>query len=544
MDCPPGKVYNPQTKRCITMNGLTHKQLIKQGILQNESKCKDGEVLNPKTKRCIQIGTYLYKKLVKDGVINPNNVVAETKTKKSSTKRNCKNNDTFLMFDNVKDIEENDFIQTPDGFCFSARELFAYVNDSSFNNRNPHIPSTLFKKEEVDTLLKNHPSLLKKVKEYFEGEIAKQKQYNTIFEKNIDVLYTVGHAGKTCYFNNLRSWERQDSSLFQRSIESLQVLSEKLSKLKSNERIAFNDVKKFVDSANRGEMCIHGVGLRLINLFVKYFSRLNNVNYDPFKTGLYFYKSPKNDILLGSTEHRFSPVSRRIAQNNPDLHINLKKLNTIKPDMITERNEKNKHYKEMCNYEPYLVTENTLDEWSELSDWRKIMFGSNMCFDVLYLVKVITDNLNNAKNNNPDPKFPTNPFTQSHFTQDEIKLIKYTVEDNFIKINPALDCFISNPEFWVHSANWKDRLISKLDVKNRFVRLNNIIGGELHCHGMWNLHSTIVNPVERHILNYLNTARPELLRILIKKPSEIVPDRYYYTISKFVLKEGDFVVWE
>ena len=567
MDCEEqNKILNPITKRCITINGPVHKRLIKEGKLQ--PSCKENEVINPKTKRCIKIASYLYKKLVKEGVLNPDgrrksgdkksgdkksgdkktgDKKSGDKSQEKKTQRNCKNIDTFLLFEHTKDIPDSDFIQTADGYCFSSKELIAYVNDSNFKNKNPHIPAftPLFKKQEIDTLLKDHPNLLKRVKEYFEKEIKTQKENDEIFEKTIDVLYMVGNAGRTCYFNNLSSHAREDSSFFQRSIESLQELAEQIRKLKTQtEKTAYRDVNKLVQSANRGEACIHGVGIILMNLFIQYFIRLKNVKYDPFKTGLYFYKSPKNGILLCSAEHRFSPLPKRFLRNMPDFEMKIRNLDTTKPDMITERNEKSKHYQEMCNYEPYLVTENTLDEWSELADWRKIKFGSNMCFDILYVIKVITDNLNNSKNNNPDPKFPTNPFTQSHFTQDEFKLIKYTVEDNYVKINPAIRCFLYNPEFWVYSSTWKNRYISKMDVNHRFVRLNNIIGGELHCHGMWNMKSTPKNDVENQILLYLNTARPEILRLLVRKPSETVPDKYYYDIPKSFLTHGDFIIWD
>jgi len=507
--------------------------------------CKEDEVINPKTNRCIKIASYLYKKLIKEGILNPDAKKSNDKKssdkkssdkkssdkkssdKKSSEKsrRNCKNDDTFLMFESIKDIPDSDFIQTADGYCFSATELFAYVNDSNFQNKNPHLPITLFKKQEIDTLLKDHPDLLNKVKEYFEKQILTQNKNNEVFVKTIDVLYMVGNAGRTCYFNNLVSHEREDSSFFQRSIESLQELTEKIGKLKlSTEKSAYKDVSTLVETANKGEMCIHGVGSRLINLFISYFLRLKSVKYDPLKAGIFFHNSPKG-ILMCSIDHRFS-----LIDTWPELHSKLKVMKYLKPDMITKRQEKSKEYQQLCKYDSYLVTENKLSEWNDLSDWRKIRFGTDMCFDVLYLVKIMTDNLNDTKNNNPDPKFPTNPFTQNHFTQNEIKLLKYTLEDNFITVNPALEAFISDPFFWIDSAKWKNRLKSKLSKKNRFVRLNNIIDGKLHCNGMWKLKSTQINDVEREIMSFLNTGSMSSLKLLIKKPTETVPQRYYYNI--------------
>ena len=47
---------------------------------------------------------------------------------------------------------------------------------------------------------------------------------------------------------------------------------------------------------------------------------------------------------------------------------------------------------------------------------------------------------------------------------------------------------------------------------------------------MWKLKSTQINDVEREIMSFLNTGSMSSLKLLIKKPTETVPQRYYYNI--------------
>jgi hypothetical protein len=58
--CPPDKILNPKTNRCVNRDGLIGKTL--EGLIgkaqENQAKgekkvCKDDEILNPKTNRCV-----------------------------------------------------------------------------------------------------------------------------------------------------------------------------------------------------------------------------------------------------------------------------------------------------------------------------------------------------------------------------------------------------------------------------------------------------------------------------------------------------------
>ena len=52
-DCPPGKIINPITNRCVNENGVVAKKLAK--LIKNKKTCPPGKKLNPLTNRCIKI---------------------------------------------------------------------------------------------------------------------------------------------------------------------------------------------------------------------------------------------------------------------------------------------------------------------------------------------------------------------------------------------------------------------------------------------------------------------------------------------------------
>ena len=532
-DCPDGKIENPITHRCIDINGKTYKELVKKGVLPNvqesqqiqprspqANKCKSNEDINPLTKRCLKIGSYLWKKLVKEGIIKVNK-------SNEKNKKQCNNHSTFLMFEDIDNVKQDDLIKTKDGYCFSATELMDFINSNAFQNINPHNPQLeLLSEKEIDSTLQNHPKLLNKIRKYFQDKIKQQDEKSKIFEQTIDALYAVGNTGRICYFNNLTSSEQKDSSVFQRSIQSLQELSEIIESLPQNKKYAYDQVMSYIDSTNKGQMCIHGTGVKLLHFFIRAFNT-TNVKYNPVKTGIYFTKVD-DSILFYSNEHRFTMTVNEMKKGQHFYDA----VQNVKKDMITERKEKSDLYDQICEYDSYMVTEDTLDEWKDLPDWRKINFHQKQCFDIFYLIKIMTDNLNNAKNNNPYPKFPTNPFTQKPFDIQEIGHLYFLIQDNFVDVNPALHIFLKNPELWKNTRNWSEKFIDKIEKDKRFVRLFNLVGNELHCHGMWHNKNRPMNSSERKIIEFLNGRRTiESLRNL---PTETVPEKYYYRVKPMV----------
>ena len=48
-ECPPGKILNPKTNRCVDSKGKIGKAIV------GKTECPEGTILNPKTGRCVNI---------------------------------------------------------------------------------------------------------------------------------------------------------------------------------------------------------------------------------------------------------------------------------------------------------------------------------------------------------------------------------------------------------------------------------------------------------------------------------------------------------
>lgn len=73
-ECPPGKVRNPATRRCVKITGSLGKNAAKkvglpaaalQALPVQEQKCSAGKILNPATGRCVKIDGAIGKLLMK-----------------------------------------------------------------------------------------------------------------------------------------------------------------------------------------------------------------------------------------------------------------------------------------------------------------------------------------------------------------------------------------------------------------------------------------------------------------------------------------------
>ena len=327
-------------------------------------KCPEGKVLNTHTNRCIAIGTALYKEALKKGWLHferkKNVPFAEPPPKKKSkpNTKDCKNKTTFMMFENVGNIEGSDLIKTPDGYCFSAEELIAYISSEAYDNKNPHDTSKLlFYKSDLDNtkndgLLEN-PQLVVAIKDYFKKFEERKQKRRMIYLKTIDVLHEVCNTGRICYYNNITSWEKGDSSTFNRSIKALANLSQILEKLSEKEKEAYSNVIKKIDEADKGQTCIHGVGSSLmlfaLNEFAGFSPSVGKV-YDNTKTGLIINKAKKSGLTyIISSEHRFTPNPKNSWINKSD--------NQVLLDMILSKNiikddTKSDFYTKNCEYPP------------------------------------------------------------------------------------------------------------------------------------------------------------------------------------------------
>jgi hypothetical protein len=72
--CPPGKIRNPKTRRCVKITGSSGKEAAKKAGLpaaalqllpEQEQKCSAGKILNPATGRCVKIDGAVGRQLMK-----------------------------------------------------------------------------------------------------------------------------------------------------------------------------------------------------------------------------------------------------------------------------------------------------------------------------------------------------------------------------------------------------------------------------------------------------------------------------------------------
>ena len=226
------------------------------------------------------------------------------------------------------------------------------------------------------------------------------KRSGNIYENTLDLLYLIANVGRICYFNRLTEFDHKNSSHFESSINALHILSVALATLKDKNYInTYKPIKQIVDDANKGNTCIHGVGMLLMSKFINMFLNTDpeRVKYDVSKTNLIFIKK-NNKVIYVSNEHRF--------YMNPDMYDRpLSSLNKLLMDpkkcsrLLSSNvmDQKSKHYENVSQYDTYLVTLNGTENWMDVPDWRKICLSDNNCFDLLFLTICITNDLNISK---------------------------------------------------------------------------------------------------------------------------------------------------
>lgn len=117
--CPPDKILNPKTNRCVNRDGLIGKTL--EGLIGKV--CKDEEILNPKTKRCVKKAGAIGKKLLRQNLNNDN------------ANKDDNNDKEKLMEDVTKKVLER---QVP--IFFPAESAFA---TNMFKEKNKNITPSL-----------------------------------------------------------------------------------------------------------------------------------------------------------------------------------------------------------------------------------------------------------------------------------------------------------------------------------------------------------------------------------------------------------------
>jgi alkylated DNA repair dioxygenase AlkB len=89
--CPGGKILNPETGRCVKIDGKIGREITKL-----HKSCPDGKILNPETGRCVKIDGKIGRKIAQKGV----------KTKKKVTKEFKQGKAEIDIYENFYDKSE------------------------------------------------------------------------------------------------------------------------------------------------------------------------------------------------------------------------------------------------------------------------------------------------------------------------------------------------------------------------------------------------------------------------------------------------------
>lgn len=505
----PDTVRNPMTQRCIKANGKVHKELMAKGVLPH-----------PKTKHC----TRLYKKLVRCGVKFHDD---DLHPKKTGGAPQCKNEATFMLT-NVSQIVDEDLLVTPSGYCFSITEIVEWIKSKSFTNINPHVNETLFNDLDniEDLALKNALS------EYFKEQRIKRDRETDIITTHLDTFYLICKTGGICYFDQLHNFVQHNSGAFEASIEAITNLMTTINSISEAERTVFLNLQSYagetltniIHSANAGTMCIHGVGTSLLSIFVRNYLNTERKNkqqiqpYDPLVTCIHFFIEKCGLINFTSMNSRQS-----IKSNTPYHKSITNKFRITEQDKTTStlfrKTDKSQH---VCK------------ELLGIPDWRKIQLKDGNCFDLLDLIRTMTEMLNTTNGINPSPIYPMITDTE------DLKAIRRRIIQNYITVSMPLQTFLMNPEeLWSRSIDphkWREKCIKFFESNMRYVRefkSYNPTDG-LSIIGFWDKKQRGRSFIETLIIQQLERVNKDLMIFSHKRLQSYTLDKNYYFNSNVI----------
>ena len=146
--------------------------------------------------------------------------------------------------------------------------------------------------------------------------------------------------------------------------------------------------------------------------------------YDPTRTGIVFHTNGTWEHM--THRHKMSGTLSTTSTTFP-------KSTLYTNSIVTSKNE--------C----FMATLETIDDWSDLERWRVITTEDGYAFDVFFLIKTIINQLNEIKNGNAFPVYPTNPFTNMPFQMQFLAAFKSRLNANNIEVAEILTVFLRDP---------------------------------------------------------------------------------------------------
>lgn len=255
-------------------------------------------------------------------------------------------------------------------------------------------------------------------------------------------------------------------------------------------------------------------------------------DYDPHRGQLYFYIDNHAGHLWCTNVHsRYTmtkPIFKR-AQLGDHLMVNMSRLCNVCSLAIDRARNASYHNDAM------FATLDTLDEWSELPLWRKIVTHDGYAFDVLFMIKLCTDQLNTSKSFNPYPRFPNNPFTREPFANADFQALLDRITLNNIKVAEALVVFLNNRRLWAlatqSETQWMNACIDCFEESLRYVRQYAGLErtNELQALCYWLPAESQVAPTEIAMNKYLRTMSYTVLyRMVVGHAYTHLSHSYYF----------------
>ena len=398
------------------------------------------------------------------------------------------------------------------------------------------------------TKLAPHPELLNAVMKYLKDQNTLEKQISKDIFENLDVLYAIGNAGRVLSFDQIHmstAFEMNDSSAFDRSIQTLTSLSTFInSKPKRIQDVFMNKMKvphltttldKLFTSANKGHECIHGIGLKMCELFIYWFVTIENkykIKYDVTQTRL-LIKWNTTRLDLFDVSLKKSPSETNAAWRFVKLILHTKKSSIV--DYTENLKNMYKHYDETCTVDAEDVTLDNVEHWSDMETWRIIKL-QDYCYDIYFLIKYLISALNSSDYNNPKPVFPKNPYTITNLTHDELKTIKHRIKFHNIitSVENPLSVFLMNEDLWNYSDTWFNTMLTELNKNMRF-RRTGAVDSQNNFTGHWVSNGTLQSSNEKRIDAYLQLLPTQPFAINLRKKikynkndDDTLKDKYFF----------------
>ena len=191
----------------------------------------------------------------------------------------CNNDNTFVMFDNVKDIPEKNFLQLSDNTCYDMSELYDYLI-STRKNVNPYDNNKKLWINITDRRkIQYHKSLSSTQRTtlytLFRDIENNEKEILEYCEKNPDILDEILKLGYICVSDN-SSNKSENPDVFNKSSIAISNFKAYIDNTSVKDKEIIQKIKypgeltigEIMDNNFLSSQCIHGIGIRLIKIYI------------------------------------------------------------------------------------------------------------------------------------------------------------------------------------------------------------------------------------------------------------------------------------